>query len=84
MRILPIQSSMYRSASKPHFVSNVSFNGGKGFAKGAATGGAAAAIIAGVALASLPAALIIGGVTAVLSGVIGSEAENQNDSANKK
>lgn len=83
MRISSIQPSMYKSAARMQHVNNVSYKGGKGAAKGAAIGGIGMGLIAFAGLASLPAALILGGITAGLSAVIGNEVENDNQSDDK-
>ena len=83
MRISSIQPSMYKSAARMQHVNSVSYKGGKGAAKGAVIGGVGMGLLAFAGIASLPAALILGGITAGLSAIIGSEFEDNNQNDNK-
>ena len=75
MRINPIQS--YNQKFHPQ--ANVSYKGVKGALKGAGIGGLTMGGITLIALASWPAALILGGVTAGLSAIIGDDFEYQEE-----
>ena len=78
MRVNSIQLNMYKSAPKTQTTKNVSHQGVKGALKGAGIGGVGMGAIVILALASWPAALILGGITAGCSAVVGSGVEDYN------
>ena len=79
MRICPIQPSVYNTTNRITQQNNISCKSAKGALKGAGIGGLT---IGGIALLTigLPAALILGGISAGLSAIVGNEFENQNNS----
>ena len=83
MKVSSIQPSIYRSISRVQPHNSISSKGRKGALAGAAGVGGTFGLIALAALGG-PAALLIGGVTAILGANAGNHVENDIESMKKE
>ena len=84
MRISSVQSGVYTQKQCMSTQNNPSHKGWRGCLKGGLAGGAAMTGVTLLALGTWPAALLLGGITAGLSAIIGNDVENQKKLDEKK